>query len=143
MIVKPFGVRDECKQWTADGRAGFCDYRLDHTVALVELAERNDELLAITDLAMPIQVIGAGDEKYVSNGKISNLANGEIPASSTSLCFLPEDVPHEMLTPHENAGREMHWLEGLLNGLVKFVAAGYPVPTRPLDDSGTPACVLE
>jgi len=143
MIVKPFGVRDECKQWTADERAGFCDYRLDHTVALVELAERNDELLAISELAMPIQVIGAGDEKYVSNGKITDLANGEIPASSTSLCFLPEDVPQKMLTPPENAGREMYWLEGLLNGLVEFVAAGDPVPTRTLDDSGTPACVLE
>ncbi|MFW2405830.1 MAG: alpha/beta fold hydrolase [Gammaproteobacteria bacterium] len=142
MTVKPFGIRDECKRWTEAGRAGFCDYRLDHTVALVEIGDRNDELLADTELPMRVQIIGAGDEKYVSNGKMDELANGEAERENISLCFLPEDVPHEMLTRYENVGREMYWLEGLLGRVAGFIAAGEPVPVTRPGESGSPKCRL-
>jgi len=145
IVVKPRKFREECDQWQAAGRDGFCDYRYENAAALVEVAQRNRALLDETRLTLPIQIVGAGDENYVSNPELLQIAASQAENGPIELCFLPEDVPHEMLTPYENADREMYWLEGLLRVLVGFVVDGEFVPERQYrgaDQNASPACVI-
>ena len=83
---------------------------------------------------MPTQIVGAGDERYVSNSRLTRFAETESLAAPVALCFLPDDVPHEMLTPYENIGRDMYWLDDLLQGLIRFVADGEFMPA--------PRCII-
>ncbi len=123
-IVKPRGFRAECRSWRAAGRAGFCDYRYKHVVALIDLAQINRQLYARQPLSNPIQVVAAGDDNYVSNDRIADYATAQAKFGPISLCYMPADVPHEMLTPYENAGRDMYWLEPLLMDTTAFVVHG-------------------
>ncbi len=124
MIVKPRGFRAECRSWQAAGRAGFCDYRYKHVVALIDLAQINRQLDARQPLSNPVQVVAAGDDDYVSNDRIADYASAQAEFGPISLCYMPADVPHEMLTPYENAGRDMYWLEPLLMDTTAFVVHG-------------------
>jgi len=124
LVVKPGPVREQCHKWQAAGRAGFCDYRLKDVIALLELEDINQALYDEHPLKMPIQVIAAGDEKYVSNARIAELVAQQSQHGPISLCSLPADVPHEMLSAYENTGRDMYWLDGLLNGAVGFIVDG-------------------
>lgn len=146
IVVKPADFRDECDTWQAAGRAGFCNYRYEHGAALAHFAGRNRRLREERPLAVPTQIVGAGDEKYVSNSRLTRFAETERLAAPVELCFLPDDVPHEMLTPYENIGRDMYWLEGLLQSLIDFVAEGEFVPAQPSeadDRAGALACAIE
>ncbi|MGI9343530.1 MAG: alpha/beta hydrolase [Gammaproteobacteria bacterium] len=135
IVVKPGGIRDECDAWQAAGRAGFCDYRYEHGAALAHLAGRNRRLREERPLTLPTQIVGAGDEKYVSNRRLTSFAETERLTAPVELCFLPDDVPHEMLTPYENIGRDMYWLDDLMQGLVRFVVEGEFMPA--------PQCIIE
>lgn len=134
LVVKPGAIRERCHEWQAAGRAGFCDYRLKDVIALLDLEDRNESLYAGRSLKMPIQVVVAGDEKYVSNARIVDLVAQQSRHGPIALCALPADVPHEMLSPYENTGRRMYWLEGLLDGAVGFIVDGRFFASAPGDD---------
>lgn len=136
MIVKPRGLRAKCHSWQAAGRAGFCDYRYKHVVALIDLVQINRQLYARQPLSNPIQVVTAGDEKYISNDRIADYASAQVDFGPISLCYMPADVPHEMLTPYENSGRDMYWLEPLLVDMAAFVAHGRFFRVVQFDGSG-------
>lgn len=138
-IVKPRGFRAECGSWQAAGRAGFCDYRYKHVVALIDLAQINRQLYARQPLSNPIQVVAAGDDNYVSNHRIADYASAQAEFGPISLCYMPPDVPHEMLTPYENMGRDMYWLEPLLMDATAFVVHGRSFPVVQFDDNGEAA----
>jgi len=145
MIVKPRNFREQCYAWQASGRAGFCDYRYEHTVALVELEDLNQEMYRERPWAKPTQIVGAGDEKYISNDALVRFIELQRASGPVELCFLPDTVPHEMLTPYENVGREMHWLEDLLRSSVRFVVNGEFFPAQNDEDRDqalNPACRL-
>jgi hypothetical protein len=127
--VKPAAFREECKRWQTAGRAGFCDYRYRHVIPLLDLEELNRELYRRQKLALPIQVVGAGDERYISNGQLVALAAQQSKTAPTSVCFMPDDVPHEMLSQYENLGRDMYWLEELLQDSVAFIVKGRFIPS--------------
>jgi len=134
LVVKPAGVREMCAAWQAAGRAGFCDYRFKDVIALLEIEDINNALYAEQPPTIPIQIITAGDEKYVSNPRIAAFVEQQREHSPVSLCTLPEDVPHEMLSPYENPERQMYWLTGLLAGTVDFIVNGKFFASEPNDD---------
>ena len=68
-----------------------------------------------------MQVVTAGNEKYVSNARIDNLVERQSEYGPISFCSLPADVPHEMLSPYENTGQPMYWLDGLISNAVGFI----------------------
>ncbi len=136
IIVKPRGLRAECRSWQAAGRAGFCDYRYKHAVALIDLVQINRQLYARQPLSNPVQVVTAGGDKYVSNSQIADYASAQVEFGPISLCYMPADVPHEMLTPYENAGRDMYWLEPLLVNTTAFVVHGRFFRVVQFDGSG-------
>lgn len=124
LVAKPGGIRRHCHDWQAMGRAGFCDYRLRDTVALLELETLNERLYAARPPTLPIQFIIAGDEKYVSNARIRKLAARQENFGPVALYQLAANVPHEMLSPYENTGQPMDWLGGLLEMATGFIANG-------------------
>jgi hypothetical protein len=64
-------------------------------------------------LPVPASVVLAGDEHYVSNAvALRFMARQQELGAAIELTTLPA-VPNEMLTPFENIGREMGWLECL------------------------------
>jgi pimeloyl-ACP methyl ester carboxylesterase len=128
IVVKPAGRRDECRDWQTAGRAGFCDYQIKHVVALLSLESLNQALYEQQTLKTPVQIVAAGDENYVSNDKITSFTDQQRANGPISLCFMPDDVPHEMLSVYENTGRDMYWLEGLLSNAVRFIADGRVFP---------------
>ncbi len=136
MIVKPRGMRAKCRSWQAAGRAGFCNYRYKHLAALTDLMQINRQLYARQPPSNPVQVVAAGDEKYISNHRIADFASAQVEFGPISLCYMPTDVPHEMLTPYENAGRDMYWLEPLLVNTTAFVVHGRFFRVVQFDDSG-------
>jgi hypothetical protein len=143
IIVKPSAFRKECKDWQTAGRAGFCDYRLRHAVSLIDLEDQNQELYRQVTLAMPIQIVGAGDERYISNDQLVSLTEQQRQNGPISLCFMPDDVPHEMLSTYENVGRDMYWLNGLLDNAVAFIVDGEFFPTSMNSDhepDASPGC---
>ena len=71
-----------------------------------------------------MQVVTAGNEKYVSNVRIANLVELQSEYGPISFCSLPVDVPHEMLSPYENTGQPMYWLDGLIADAVGFIVDG-------------------
>jgi hypothetical protein len=145
IIVKPSAFRKECKDWQTAGRAGFCDYRLRHAVPLIDLEEQNGELYRQVTLATPIQIVGAGDERYISNNQLVSLTEQQRQNGPISLCFMPDDVPHEMLSAYENVGREMYWLVDLLNNAVAFIVDGefFPSANNLDQDPGvSPKCLI-
>jgi alpha-beta hydrolase superfamily lysophospholipase len=141
IVVKPRAAREACDEWQAAGRAGFCDYRLKHTAGLLTLDDMNEELYEEEPFKEPVQIVAAGDEAYISNDEIVNFTEQHRSYGPISLCFMPDDVPHEMLSPYENAGTEMHWLQNLLNNAVGFIVDGnaFPVIAEP-DPAIQPAC---
>ncbi|HHQ13472.1 MAG TPA: alpha/beta fold hydrolase, partial [Chromatiales bacterium] len=108
--VKTPALRRECRSWSDAGRAGFCDYRYKHAAALVHLEEQNHEWITQTQLTMPMQLILARGDHTISNEAIREFSRKQIEHGPLGLCYLPEDVPHEVLTPYENIGRKMYWL---------------------------------
>jgi alpha-beta hydrolase superfamily lysophospholipase len=137
LIVKPKAARKLCDEWQSAGRAGFCDYRLKHTVALLALDDMNEEQYAQQAFNEPVQIVAAGDEQYISNDEIVSFVEQHQSNGPISLCFMPADVPHEMLSPYENAGTEMYWLQGLLENAVGFIVdkQDFPMVTDPEQDS--------
>ncbi len=145
LAVKHGSIRALCHGWQDDGRAGFCNYRLKDTIALLTIEDINQALNSDHPLQLPIQVIAAGAEKYVSNTQIAELVAQQREHGPVSFCTLPVDVPHEMLSPYENTGRQMYWLEGLLAGAVGFIVEGRFIASEPKDDkqgSSVPDCRL-
>lgn len=130
IIVKPASKRRECRDWAAAGRAGFCDYRLKHVVALLNLEEMNRQMYRESAFTTPVQIVAAGDEDYVSNGQIETFAERQAENGPISLCFMPADVPHEMLSPYENSDVAMYWLRELLGHSVSFIADSNFFPQR-------------
>jgi hypothetical protein len=135
LVIKPVGIRDICDAWQAAGRAGFCNYRFKDVIALLEIEDINNALYAERPPTIPIQIITVGDEKYVSNTRIAELVEQQREHSPVSHCALPEDVPHEMLSPYENPERQMYWLTGLLVGTVEFIVNEKFFASEP-DDNG-------
>jgi len=112
--VKPPNFRKACQTWTEAGRAGFCDYRLEHVPAMIRLERQNREWSREQPLALPTQVILADEDKVVSNTAIEQLVEEQRAHGPVAACVLSGGVPHEILTPYENVGREMVWLDGFL-----------------------------
>jgi hypothetical protein len=141
IVVKPGAAREVCDEWQAAGRGGFCDYRLKHTVTLLTLDDLNEEWYQQQSFKEPVQIVAAGDENYVSNDEIVEFVEQHRSEGPISLCFMQADVPHEMLSPYENAGTEMYWLQGLLNNAVSFIVENklFPVIANP-DEPQEPAC---
>jgi alpha-beta hydrolase superfamily lysophospholipase len=133
IVVKPRAARKICDEWQAAGRAGFCDYRLKHTAGLLALDDMNEEWYEQHPFKEPVQIVAAGGEAYISNDEIVKFTEQHRSFGPISLCFMPEDVPHEMLSPYENAGTEMYWLQNLLNNAVSFIVDGeaFPVIAEP------------
>jgi pimeloyl-ACP methyl ester carboxylesterase len=143
IIVKPSAFRKECKSWRTAGRAGFCDYRLRHVVPLIDLEEQNRDLNRQVTLTTLIQIVGAGDERYISNDQLVSFTEQQRQNGPISLCFMPDDVPHEMLSTYENVGRDMYWLAELLDDAVTFIGDGqfFPSEKNPEQNSGAvPSC---
>jgi alpha-beta hydrolase superfamily lysophospholipase len=142
MVVKRAAAREECRQWQAAGRAGFCDYRVKHAAVLLDLEDQNRELYEQQPFKEPVQIVAAGNEAYISNDEIVDFTERHRPAGPISLCFMPDDVPHEMLSPYENANVEMHWLPDLLRYAVSFITEGqfFPAETGQ-NEKQRPDCV--
>jgi alpha-beta hydrolase superfamily lysophospholipase len=121
IVVKPASKRQECRDWESAGRAGFCDYQLRHVVALLQLEETNRRIYRESGFSTPVQIVAAGNEDYVSNEQIVNFVRQQEAKGPISLCFMPADVPHEMLSPYENSGIDMYWLNDLLGNSVSFI----------------------
>jgi hypothetical protein len=114
-------------------------------VPLIDLEEQNGELYRQVTLATPIQIVGAGDERYISNNQLVSLTEQQRQNGPISLCFMPDDVPHEMLSAYENVGREMYWLVDLLNNAVAFIVDGefFPSANNLDQDPGvSPKCLI-
>lgn len=119
--VKPGGAQKACEAWTEAGRAGFCDYRLKHVPAMIQLERQNREWSHDQPLSLPIQVILADDDVVVSNRAIERLVEAQRAHGPVGKCVLVGGVPHEVLTPYENVGREMVWLDQFLQAATGFV----------------------
>ncbi len=122
--VKTRGLRAKCRRWSEASRAGFCDYRYKHAAALVRLEEQNHDWIVRTRLTRPIQLILARGDHTISNRAIYEFSLEQMEHGPIALCSLPEDVPHEILTPYENTGRKMYWLGQLLDITLKFTIDG-------------------
>ncbi len=122
--VKPAGLQADCAAWSEAGRAGFCDYRLEHIPALVQLERQNRDWRSSRPLSLPIQVILADEDVIVSNAAIEDLVQQQREFGPVSACTLTGGVPHEILTPYENVGREMVWLPEFLEMAGRFVIEG-------------------
>lgn len=140
LVVKPLGVRNECDDWQQTGRAGFCDYRLRDVLALLTLGESNRSLWRSRPTGTPIQIIASGDEKFVSNTRIEDFVSRQHAHGPIAACVMPEDVPHELLSPYENIDRQMYWLGDLLNGATTFIVDGRFVGALPAKDTDLPPC---
>lgn len=143
--AKSRSIRHQCHAWQATGRAGFCDYRIKDALALLQLEDINRRLYAENAVKIPIQIVTAGDEKYVSNALIADFFARHSAFGPISLCTLPADVPHEMLSPYENTGQQMYWLGGLLTASIEFVADGRFIAVKNFDGGqrlSNPYCLL-
>ena len=121
---KPPSMEEDCDNWTASGRAGFCDYSLKYLPPLVKLERQNREWQRKTPLALPLFVILADNDVVVSNPAIREFVDLQSEHGSIELCELTGGVPHEILTPYENAGREMFWLPKFIQVASTFVTRG-------------------
>lgn len=124
IVVKPDSARQACIQWQLAGRAGFCDYRLEHVTALVRLMRDNQRRLLERPVSRPVQVVVAGGDTIIDNQAIEDFVAAQMAHGSIVACHLPADVPHEILTPYENIGREMYWLDALLALSGAFIRSG-------------------
>jgi len=73
----------------------------------------------------------------VSNARIEDFVEGRPDDAPVVLCPMPQTVPHEMLTPYENLGREMSWLEEVLDAM-RLTLADSPLKCPQLSLSGSP-----
>jgi dienelactone hydrolase len=121
--VKHFGPRTRCEAWQAAGRGGFCGYEVQHAAGLVGLARATRADWQDRALPLPTLVVLAGHEHYVSSpAALRFVARQQDLGAAIEVTTLP-GVPHEMLTPYENVGREMGWLEYLEAAVTGAVAA--------------------
>lgn len=63
---------------------------------LVNLERRNERRYAAVPPGLPIQLVAAGDERYVSARRIEKFAARHTRHGPTALCRLPDHVPQEM-----------------------------------------------
>lgn len=122
MRVKPPDMEHDCNTWTEAGRAGFCDYRLEHVPAMIALERQNRQWNQQQPLRLPIGVILADDDRVVSNDATQELADIQRQHGTVTICMLTGGVPHEILTPYENVGREMFWLPKALEVATDLVS---------------------
>lgn len=134
--VKMSGASSPCLSKRAEGRAGMCNYEIKHAAALDSLGRYNANALRAEPLAMPLQVVGVEGDSVISNPRLSEFLGWQSVTGKTSACFYPEGVPHAMISPYDNPGVDMYWLEALRTDIVSFVTTG-----RAFRTTGTPSQV--
>lgn len=121
-------AREACIEKREQGRAGYCDYRASHRDALAASGRYTLDAVRQAPLAIPVQVIGIEEDTVASNAEIREFVEAQAQSSRVSVCFLPQGVPHEMISEHDFPGVEMLWLDSLLNGSIGFITVGRPLP---------------
>ena len=127
--VKPFAVKDPCLDRRAQGRAGMCNYELRHVGAINALGSFTLKALKENPLPGALQVAGAENDGVVSNDATREFLSAQRQQGRISACFYPDGTPHAMISPFDNPGIDMYWLETLRKTSLDFVDAGMPFPT--------------
>jgi len=141
-----FGTQQTCLEKREQGRAGNCDYREKHLLALSDLGRWNLMSLREAPLMVPIQLVGVEKETVSSNVEIREFLRIQAKTDQTSACFFPEGVPHEMISQYDLPAVEMYWLDSLLNGSIGFITVGQRFPAIgkvSVSEVPYPVCAME
>jgi alpha-beta hydrolase superfamily lysophospholipase len=144
--VSPFGTKPACLEKRKQGRAGYCDYQDKHLEALNEMGRYSLDALRETPLTVPLQLVGVENDTVVSNIEIGEFLRSQDDIGQTSACFLPEGVPHDMISQYDFPAVEMFWLDSLLNGSIGFITVGRRLPAigkESVSEAPYPVCAME
>lgn len=127
--VKPFGIKQPCLDKRAAGRAGFCNYQLKHVGALTAMGAYLQRELLSKPLPMRLQFVGVEKDPVVSNERARAVLAAQADSGLVTACFMPQGVPHAMISAVDSPGAEMYWLEPLYAGILRFVRSGDAFPS--------------
>jgi hypothetical protein len=131
--------RYTCLANRGNGRAGYCDFEQKHRDAMAALGSDVLNQVADTPSVISTQVVAIRKDRFVEPAGLNDFLAREAGTHTTAVCYLPEDVPHAMISQFDNRNTEMYWLDSVLNGAIRFITAGHSFPV--IDDSLE--CALE
>ena len=131
------GWGDGCEEERSTGRAGICDFQVQHLRGAADFAEDTARLrqkLAGTKT----QIVGVEADGAADNGATKRVAEG----AGAALCLYPKGVPHSFLSRFDNPKAERYWLPTVSAQVTGFLANGSPVPTSGTSTEGGAKCRL-
>ena len=133
---------ESCLVSRSVGRAGYCGTSAADTEVPALLGQEAFETAIAGSGTAYLQIVASKDDAAVSNDRMIAAIAG---LEHVSACMYPRGVPLSMLSPFDNPGVDMYWLDSLLNGAIDFISEGRPFPVRPGRRSGAtaiPECAL-
>ena len=134
------GWGGDCKiqRTRENGRAGICDFQVQHARGMLNYGIAVSQMTAQIDL--PIQFVGAEGDTAADNGKLFEAYKATPYAE---LCFY-RNVPHAMVAANES-GKDPFWVPSLERDTIAFVEDGtwFPTAEERSSEYDQPLCVIE
>jgi esterase/lipase len=108
-----------CEKQRQLGRAGYCNFKITNISAIRRFGQ--DTLKEINKIKKPVQVSGVEKDPSAANSAIAR-AKKNLPDSYG--CFFAEGASHSMISRQDNAGKDMFWLNPLLEQLARYIDTG-------------------
>lgn len=134
------GCEDEISR--VPPRAGICDFRVDHALAVQSYGHQT--LARIGPARIPVQILGVDDDPAANNGSIGRMARlfAKGPGKeNTSACLYPAGVNHSMFSRFDSPDEDKFWIETLMEQATQFVVNARFFPqSRVRADARLPEC---
>jgi alpha-beta hydrolase superfamily lysophospholipase len=119
--VGALGWRGICVPKRKAGRAGYCDYRFKHVIAINRLGAAARGGAAAEPLTLPLQIVPLSNDAAVSERRLREFIAAGAGGDTSRVCVYPEGVPHSMLSRADHPGEDMYWLDAVFAATVDFV----------------------
>jgi alpha-beta hydrolase superfamily lysophospholipase len=126
--VGSLGWRGICVPKRKAGRAGYCDYRFKHVVAINRLGAAARSGAAEAPLKLPLQIVPVNNDAAVSERRLREFISLGAVGDTSRVCVYPEAVPHSMLSRADHPGEDLFWLDAVFAATVDFVVNGRSFP---------------
>jgi esterase/lipase len=110
---------EDCENQRRLGRAGYCNFNITNISAIQSFGL--ETLKETKKIKKTVQVSGVEKDPSASNEAI---AESKKKMTNSRGCFFAEGASHSMLSRFDNAGKDMFWLNPLLEQITRFVETG-------------------
>jgi pimeloyl-ACP methyl ester carboxylesterase len=124
------GWGDECLDENKHGRAGICEFKIEHLMAADSFGrDVTRKYRSAKMVKNSIQIVGVENDP-AANTEPTRAVIRKLEQSNNRSggCFMDSKIPHAFLSKFENRGVNMYWLPTVNRQFTNYMADGTPIP---------------